>query len=155
MKVSENFSIQELVPPEIFQKFGINSQWFIDPKVVDILELLKEVLSAQYKTNIIVKVNDWHTGGSYKYSGYRPPNIDNEIGGATLSQHKLGNAVDVKAILNGNNLPIKDIFNIVQSNKVAFLAAGLTTIEDITYTKTWLHLDTRWTDKNDLLIVKP
>ena len=155
MKLSANFNVTELVPPEVYNKWGDNSIWFINPKLIDCLELLKKITTDFYQEDVKIIINNWDNGGNFKYSGFRPPNIDVEIGGATFSQHKLGNAADVKCYIKNRQIPVNQILDLVLSNKTKFMNLGLTTIEDIKFTKTWLHMDCRWTGKDDLLIVKP
>ena len=36
MKVSKHFNLQELVDKETFQRFGGASEWFLDPKAVEV-----------------------------------------------------------------------------------------------------------------------
>lgn len=160
MNITKNFEIQEFVPPEIYNKYGEKSTWFISPEIPIIAQELRDSLSDKFSGNrVIVKINDWHTGGDYKYSGYRPPNIDDEIKGAFLSQHKLGKAMDIKVYLNNNKLDPKEIYKFILDNKTKFMNLGLTTMEDINYTKTWNHLDCRnrlnGQNLQDILIVKP
>lgn len=157
MNITKNFEIQEFVPPEIYNKYGEKSSWFISPEIPVIAQELRDSLSQKYAgKKVIVKINDWHTGGQYKYSGYRPPNIDDEIKGAFLSQHKLGKAMDIKVFVNDVKLSSKEVYDFIMANKTKFISLGLTTMEDVNYTKSWNHLDCRFRPNvTDILIVKP
>lgn len=41
MRISTNFDIREFVPKSIWDKYGINSVWFISPKIIEIAEFYK------------------------------------------------------------------------------------------------------------------
>ncbi len=142
MKISENFEIEELVPPEIFERFKDKSTWFIDQRLVNILEFLRSIL----KTSITV--NNWHTGGQYHESGFRMPTTET---GSKLSQHKRGAAVDVKC----HGLSVKQVYDVIMAHEKEFMALGLTTMENIESTPTWNHCDVRWTGLDHILIVNP
>jgi len=170
MKVSKNFNLKEFVSPLTWRRFGLKSIWFIDPKIIVIAQLLRDITGAS------VTINDWHLEGRYKYSGYRPPFIvrikkifANRFEpiktlsaflkivkrykiGAAESQHKMGRAIDVKV----EGLRSVEVYNIVMAHSAEFIKAGLTAIEDVEKTPTWVHLDCRNTaSKNELLIIQP
>ena len=42
MRVSKNFIIQEFVTPNIYQRWGNSSIWFVDRRVIDIAQYLKD-----------------------------------------------------------------------------------------------------------------
>lgn len=140
MQVSKNFVLQEFIDPDTYKKWGDKSIWFIDPKVIKIAQLLRD------KSGRSVTINNWSVGGSYKLSGLRP--LDTTIG-AKLSQHKFGRAIDVK--IQGYNP--EQVHDLIKNNWIEFKEKGLTTLEDLSLTKTWSHLDCRWTNKDELLIV--
>lgn len=170
MKVSKNFNLKEFVSPLTWKRFGLKSIWFIDPKIIAIAQLLRDVTGAR------VTINDWHLEGNYRYSGYRPPLIVrlkkifanrfepiktlNEFLkivkrykiGAAESDHKFGRAIDVKV----KGLTSGEVYNIIISHKSEFIKAGLTVMEDVSYTSTWNHLSCRNTGtKNEILIIQP
>lgn len=155
MQLTKNFQLQEFIPKTMYGLYGDKSIWFINPKLPVIAQLLKDTLCEEYETNVLVNINTWNSQGSRQYSGRRPYNIDSEIGGARESQHKMGNAIDVQCFINGKQIPSKDIHAIILKNEKQFMEAGLTTLENVAYTKTWNHLDCRWTNLNKLLIVNP
>lgn len=141
MKISENFCLQEFVPPEIYTKFGNSSIWFIDNRLINVVQYIRTA------TKKPLTINNWHKGGTYKESGYRVPDSTT---GAKYSQHKFGRAADLKSELTPQEiyLFIKDSWKVLSS-------LGLTTVENVEATKTWLHIDLRHSDKRELLIVNP
>ena len=142
MKISTHFRIEELVPKELFVKFGERSLWFIDQRIIDIAEVVRQRFDRP------VMINNWHSGGSLNNRGYRMP--DCAIGG-TLSQHKRGCAADV----NVEGIEVVDVYNDLLKNFDLYKKVGLTTVEDIAIATGWCHLDCRQTRSDQLLIVKP
>lgn len=143
MKISKHFDLRELVPPAIWQRFGLTARQFLRPELLAVLDLLRE------KVGRPVVVNNWHTGGSFKESGYRVPHTRT---GARYSQHKFGAAADVKVA----GMSPRDVLAVILSNEAEFVAAGLTTYENPDFTATWLHLDCRWREPMiNLVMVNP
>lgn len=143
--MSKYFLIQELVPPGIYTQFGEKAWWFIQPVLIGVLDALREDVGRP------LLVNNWHTGGSYQFSGYRPP--ETKIG-APYSMHRMGLAADVKC----KGWKPADILKVIQDNQAKYLALGLTTYENLQATPTWLHLDCRrWPGDpiTELKIVNP
>lgn len=145
MKISADFDIREFVPEATWKRHGRKSIRFIDPKVIAIAQHLRDL------TNAPVVINNWDNYSlvKYEFSGYRPPTT--RIG-AKESQHRFGRAIDVKV----GGMKTRDVYNLVMAHSSEFLKLGLTTIEDVDFTPTWLHLDCRNIgDKKELLIIKP
>lgn len=139
---SKYFIIQEFVPPSIFKTFGESSIMFIDPKVIAIAEAYREFFKAP------VIVNTWHKKGGFSERGFRIPSSKT---GATYSQHKQGRAFDCNVI----GVTPQEMFKTIVDNFEHFKQFGLTTLENITSTPTWIHSDCRWHDGDGLLIVDP
>jgi hypothetical protein len=139
MKLTENFRLEEFVPPSIFHRYGSKAIWFIDPKMVDIAQSLR------YEFDVPGTINNWHSGGQLMNRGYRTPGA--EVG-AYLSQHKKGCAIDISF----EGISPDEVYDYV---RLFWRALGVTAIEDTTYTPSWVHLDIRWTGGDELLIVKP
>lgn len=137
MKVSENFTIQEFVPKEVYQKWGNNSIWFIDPVIIQVAQALRDEFGP-------VIIN----GGSYNYSGFRP--ADCSVG-AKLSQHRFGRAIDCKF----KNITPQKAYTEILVNQKHWMESGITTMENIAKTTSWLHVDCRTTNMNEILIVNP
>lgn len=141
MKITNNFSLQELVDKETFSKWGGFSQKFLDEDTVKLLQFMRDRWGS-------LRVNDWSYGGKLQYRGLRPPNCT--VGGS-MSQHRFGRAFD----LNSNRLSPNEMRADILNNESLFLDHGLTRIEDGNFAPTWLHFDTAWTGDNKIHIVKP
>ena len=156
MKVSKNFDIRELVPETIWDTYGERSVWFIDPRTISFLQELRDIFEEIYPGNVSININTWHTGGSRTKSGFRLPN---ETTGAKFSQHKFGRAVDIQVFVgnskNRSQLDSKEVNRIIFANEQRLMAKGLTTVENVEYTKGWNHLDCRPTGLSKLLVVNP
>jgi len=166
MKLSANFDLREFVPPEIFNQFGTNSIWFINAKIVALAEFYKDFFFHYYTQkfgpgkikSVLIIVNDWHTGGSKRYRGFRMPDCSE---GGKLSQHKFGNAFDCDIIIVLNDgtraeADYKEVQQIILLNEALFMSKGLTTIESIEFAPTWLHSDCRYIPiQTNILVVKP
>lgn len=142
--ISPHFKAEELVPEYIFKRFGANATWFINPRLVAALEWLRT------KTGWRLVVNNWHTGGPFQNRGYRTP--DSTVG-SSMSQHKLSNAADVSS----PDASAKEIYEFILAHETEAIENGITCLEDISDTKTWVHLDIRFiaSPQTKLLIVRP
>lgn len=135
MTFAPYFVLQEFVPPEIYSIYGANSIWFVDEEMVESIILLRKDLDAP------CTINNWHTGGQYKNSGFRMP--DTLVGGK-LSQHKMKAAHDLK--FRGIHPD-----QVRQHLRNTFGRYCFTTIEKDT--PTWTHVDKRVTGLAYLLEV--
>ena len=142
MKVSENFDLREFIPKDIYEAFGDRSIMFLDKRIIDIVQALRDI------TGKPVTINNWHTDGKYSESGYRKPDTKT---GAKYSQHKFGRAADVKVA----GMTPKDVVDIILKNQKFFVDLGLTTIENVEHTPSWTHLDCRWTGIKKINFVNP
>lgn len=142
MKVSENFVIQEFVPKAIFDTWGDRSRWFVDPRVFVVAQAMRMHFGRS------MTINNWHTGGSLSNRGFRAPG--STVGGQ-LSQHRFGRAFD----FNIPGMTAKEVYDEIRRHERKFMDLGLTTLEDVAFTPTWVHCDVRTTGLTSLLIVKP
>lgn len=141
--VSKNFSLGEFVPPEIFKRFGMNSKWFINERVINFMQFCRDYFKKP------ITVNNWsyYKGGEgYTLRGYRPPDTKT---GAKYSQHKLGNACDFTV----SGMTADEVREEILKNEKKFMEAGLTTLESGKIAKTWIHSDCRNTGLDNILIV--
>lgn len=164
MKVSENFDVREFVSKALWDKYGTNSTWFINPKIVDVAEFYRCFFFNHYKAlypnlvRVAIVVNNWHTGGTKQWSGLRTPDYKE---GATLSQHRFKDAFDCEIFLvfsDGSRVEVDyiHIHQIIKANEALFLAQGISAIEDVAIAATWLHTDLRWIPgQTKLFFVKP
>ena len=138
----KHFIIQEFVPPEIYSQWNDKSLWFLDPVMLQLADFMREFFGKP------MTVNNWDSKGTFTLRGFRPP--DTLVGGK-LSQHKFGRAFDS----NINDMTPRDMYNAIIANEKAFIKAGLTTLEHIDSTPTWVHCDVRCTGLDHILIVVP
>lgn len=148
---SKYFDIREFVDERTWKAMGVKAACLIEVRTVRVADLVR------LKSGLITVVNNWHFAEPgepvYKASGYRAP--WEKVGGQ-LSQHRRGCAEDLKVL----GLRPKQVFELVMDNADEFEEAGLTTIEALEFTPSWLHLDGRpripgWHQKKGFLIVKP
>ncbi len=138
MKVSKDFSLGEFVPPSIYEHFVDKSIWFIDPKIVQMAQFIRDRFGKP------ITINNYLTGGSYQYSAFRDSACTI---GATNSQHRHGRAIDFR--IQGMS-PLEIRADIIK-NFDLYRPSGLTTIEG--GTPTWTHIDCRFTNMDSILIV--
>ena len=145
------FDVREFVDERTWDILGLKAAWMIDPRIVRVADLLRE------KAGVPVIVNNWHIKKKwetlYDSSGYR--SIWDKTGG-TLSQHRCGRAADFKV----QGFTPRQMMILIQANAAEFRALGLTTMEDVNSTPTWLHCDCRpiipgIQPELDFLIVRP
>lgn len=168
MKVSKDFDIREFVPKETWDKWGVNSRWFVDQNTIELAQFYKDWFTDYFMskdvevTSVSVIVNNWLWNGRFGYRGYRPPNayINGQFSKNPLSEslHRQGRAFDCNIVVNYKNgkqewveQPL--LHQIINNHWSEFRAAGLTTLEDVKIASTWLHSDLRNTGSTELLIV--
>lgn len=137
MKVGNNFYLNEFVSKEIYAQWGDKSIWFLDKR----LFLLSQFFRDRFGVTTI-------NNDQYNYSGFREPECKV---GAKLSQHRFGRAMDLKF----KNATAQEVYKDVIENYDLYKKFGLTTVENIDKTPTWLHCDLRNTNQEELLIVNP
>lgn len=130
MQLSPHFRIEEFVPKSTFNSFGVSCTWFIEPRLIKVAELLR----SHFDKPIII--NNWHDGGEHFESGFREPESTT---GAKRSQHRFGRAIDIKI----EGMSAQEIYADILKNEPLFLLAGLSAMENIASTPTWVHCDVR------------
>jgi len=130
MKISEHFHLEELVPKAIFQTYGAAAAQFIDPRLIVLLEFERSYFGKA------ITINNWADGGELQERGFRHPVTGT---GAVFSQHKFGRAVD----RNISGITPQEHYAVILASTKLWLDKGLTTIENIAFTKTWTHADVR------------
>lgn len=141
MKVSENFILQEFIPPDIYKERGDNAITLLDDRIISLAQYFRTLYG-------VVTINNWHNGGNYKESGLRRSDTST---GAKYSQHKYGRAVDLKF----SDKTVQEVYQDIMDNKQMFYNAGLRAVENINATPTWLHIDVRNTGVQSIIIVNP
>jgi len=143
LKISDDFYLDEVIPPEIYSVRGEKSLALMDDRILKGLQLLRTYARVPFV------INNWQGGGKFHESGLRLPNTRT---GAKWSQHKFGRALDIKP----KGMTIRQLFAILKAHEDEFVSQGLiTTVENIDFTLTWLHIDCRNTGIDKLLIVNP
>jgi hypothetical protein len=149
IKITDNFYLDEFIPPEIYSVRGASSIELLDIRIIAGVQFIREKAEAKYGSGVSFTVNNWFNKGTRHESGLRLPNTRT---GAKWSQHKYGRAVDIVP----KGLSVAQLFEIVKENERYLLDSGfITTVENIAFTKTWLHVDCRYTGLDSLRIVNP
>jgi len=128
--IGKNFKVQEFVDPYTYSQFGDKSIWFIDTDLLKLVQLLRE----EYGPIII---NNWHTGGERRWSGLRTTKSPYY---KQYSQHSFGRAADM--LFEGTT--VKSVSDMILNREYDWHRMGLGGIE---LNKSWLHIDTRNTNK--------
>lgn len=147
MQLTSSFKLNEFVPRKIYERFGEKSIQFIDMRMVNLVQMIRD------NFDVPITINNWATGGTYNESGFRDALTKN---GAELSQHKMGRAADLK--FKGKTA--KEVYDAILADREYWYEQGLRCMEDINHTPTWLHIDIRETKgygihAGNILIVKP
>lgn len=134
------FKPHELLPPETMQRFGESGLYlFIDIRVLIVLDTIRTFFGAP------VTVNNWSTGGKFKYRGYRP---DSYYAGAVppASQHRFGRAAD---------LDIKGVTAVQARDIIMNHQPQFPFIKRIEDDVDWIHVDVANTFHNGIHLFKP
>jgi len=129
--LTKNLSTYEYLPKkeyELYKAGRIPARTFI---LLIRPELIKadQAFIDRYGSTVI---NDWHWGGGFQYSGFRPCDCDV---GSNYGDHRFGLASDKKP----QKVTIEEVFNDIKKNPDLFIAMGYMTIEDISLAPTWFH----------------
>ena len=141
--IPKYFNINELTPPEmgaIIQRKG--AAWafatLFDPRLLMTMDYLRSQFGP-------MMANDWANGGSNRYRGFRPEGCDV---GAAYSQHRFGRGVDlIPRDLSARSIR-QEIISHQNSPRYQYIG-GLEL--DIS----WLHIDTRTRQTDEILMFKP
>lgn len=130
----QNFIIQELVSPEIYEEHGEKAWKFLDTRLLRSIQKLR----SQFGPAII---NNWHMNhnselSTRKYSGLRP--FDCDVG-ADMSQHKFGRAADMIFA----NHTAEEVRRGIREVPERF--PYITFVED---NVSWVHIDVRHTARS-------
>lgn len=120
-----SFSLRELVAPAIFARMGDSAWGLLNENALRALQSLRDHFG-------IIIVNNWSTGGPYKESGLREANTTT---GAPYSAHKRGEAFDCKPAQTS----VREMYDYILDNQHEFPL--IRRVENIRYTKGWLHMD--------------
>lgn len=82
---SAHFELAELCDPVTLTALGEAAWGLFDPYLLSTMDRIRE----RYK--VPITVNNWKTGGPFKFRGFRPSNCPE---GAPLSGHRRGQCID-------------------------------------------------------------
>ncbi|MDA8104670.1 MAG: D-Ala-D-Ala carboxypeptidase family metallohydrolase [Nitrospiraceae bacterium] len=122
----KHFQIYELVDKRTFDEFGTKAwELFKEPALIA-LDGIREFFAAP------VTINNWWNGiGSFQFRGFRPAWYQ---GGATHSQHRLGNAFDFAV----KGLSAEQVRQRIIENKDHELLKNIMRLEAAV---NWVHFD--------------
>ena len=126
---ADYFDLRELYDERTYNCFGGNRLAnFLNDSAINALLYIRHTL------DVPITVNNWHVGGQYKYSGFRP--MDVPIG-AAASAHKLNMAYDLKFL----GMTPEEAFIELMKRENTLFYVGVRRIEHLAHTPTWLHFD--------------
>lgn len=143
--MSAYFNIKELVCPDVYNKFGEQAWMFIDHRLIETLDIIREKILCKPMV-----INNWAAGGSYTQRGLRC-NIcqlvksKTDIGRIYLSAHNFGKAID--ATVQG--MTAQEARDLIIKNQV--LLPYPIRLED---NVSWLHLDVYDMNKGKVYLFK-
>jgi hypothetical protein len=139
------FALNEVVHPGAIQALGDRAWTLMDERILRGADWLRELFGP-------CTINGKFGGKGFTESGLRDPFTAT---GAKFSQHKFGRALDLKF----HNVTCKEVYDYIIRNPGDARENGITTVEDIAFTGTWLHIDCRLLPEsfpeNGVLVVKP
>ena len=139
------FALNEVVHPGAIQALGERAWTLMDERILRGADWLRELFGP-------CTINGKFGGKGFTESGLRDPFTKT---GAPFSQHKFGRALDLKF----HNVTCKEVYDYIIRNPGDARENGITTVEDIAFTNSWLHIDCRLLPEsfpeNGVLVVKP
>ena len=139
------FALNELVPPDVIQARGEQAWQLMDERILRGADWLREKFGP-------CVINGKFGGKGFSESGLRNPLTTT---GARWSQHKFGRAVDMKFL----KVNVKEVYDYILANQPEARANGITCVENINATPSWLHCDCRLLPEtfpsNGILVVNP
>lgn len=132
MSLTKNFYLQEFVTPYLYKKWKDRSVIFVDERMIYLAQWIRDRFGKP------MTINNWHSGGKFKYRGWRPPYCKV---GSRYSQHKAGRGLDVSIV----GISIKEIHEDIKDNQRLYYNYGLRVVESMEKAPTWMHLDCRTT----------
>lgn len=135
MRLSANFTLSELVAPDIIDTVGNRAADFLHPELVPTIQRLRDEFGS-------IVVNGTYNGQTFTESGLRSPKTRT---GAALSAHRFGVACDLKFYGTTPEGVQRHIL------KHASKYPCITRIENAEITKSWLHIEVG--DRNGAIYV--
>lgn len=138
------FSIQELVSPIVYNKWGQQAWMFFDEDVLKELDYIRETFGAP------IIINNWYKGGNLKQCGLRS-NMDDLVKSKKtlyLSAHIMGKAFDLHNGYGNHRKLYDHIYHLIKTGKLKKFKR----LENFTNTFTWVHVDTY---NSDVMVFNP
>jgi hypothetical protein len=139
------FQLHEVVYPGAIQARGEQAWQLMDERILRGADWLREKFGP-------CVINGKFGGKGFTESGLRDPFT---TVGAKWSQHKFGRALDLKF----SKVNVKEVYDYIIRNPGEARENGITTVENINATPTWLHVDCRLLPEsfpdNGILVVNP
>lgn len=124
----KHFSIQELVPPDVYRARGFKAWELLDDRLLMAVDALRERFGE-------CVINNWSFGGGYTESGLRTPGCDHY---RPYSQHSFGRAADCKFKVDAEIIRQYILSNPDKFEYINFLELD---------TPSWVHIDVRNTKR--------
>lgn len=143
----------EVLPPEIYEGEGEKGLRYLDNRILWTSDAIYDYFDQEpYRSEYPfpgprrrVWCNNWKWGGRFRYRGFNPPWVHRK---AKLSQHFMGRALD----LTYENLPAEIIRKVIKAKPTEPAFQFIRAIEEDV---SWLHIDTRNTLQEEVLLIKP
>ena len=136
MYIPRFFSLQELVPRDIFELYGERLWAYFDPNILRAQDFLRRHFGR-------CTVNNWRWGGNLCYRGYRPPSYT-KCG--SLSTHRMFKALD-SSFEDATAEEVRQY--IIETDGLGWIVKRIE--DDVN----WVHIDTLDTGSKELVIFKP
>jgi hypothetical protein len=133
--VPEYFRTPELVPRSVYERWGAGALMFMDVRMLWTADAIREYFAKPMMVNF----------REFQYRGFRPPNY---VGGAELSQHRFGRALDFD--IKGVAAPEVRQEILDHPSEPSF--RYITVLEDAV---SWVHADCRLTNKSGIQLINP
>lgn len=104
MTISKHLELSELIRSESAKRLGVSNMPTAEH--IENLKLLAEKVFEPIREHFKVPIRI--------SSGYRSPMLNKAIGGATVSQHSVGQAIDID--MDGTDIKNSDIFAFIKNN---------------------------------------
>jgi len=147
MKLSNSFSLSEMLKSNTANRRGIEEQYKPSKEVIDNLtKLCKKVLQPiRDSLEMPVRVT----------SGYRCEELNKAIGGSSKSQHVKGEAADIELWIGGqekNAILLDEIINLVFRQEIEF--DQLIIEYPVNDVPKWIHISHSDKNRNQILIAE-
>ena len=123
---SKYFKVHELVPKKMYEKYGEKAWRYVDVRLIEMIDKLKEHFNLGTMT-----INNYFWNGDREWSGIRTPDSPNYSYG---SQHSFANAFDIVF----SHYSAEEVRHYIIENRHLFPH-----INGLELGVSWVHLDCR------------